>query len=53
MKSSKSNILDKIVRCKVKEEFRDLEFRRPMDSKLIIEFAKSSSRLLVDLLIVK
>jgi len=53
MKSSKLNILDKIVRCKVKEEFRDLEFRRPMDSELVIEFVESSSRLLVNLLIVR
>ncbi len=50
MKSSESDILDKIVRCKVEEEFRDLEFRRPMDPELVIG---SSSRLLVDLLIVK
>jgi len=53
MKSSESNILDKIVKCKVEEEFRDLEFRRPMDPELVIEFAGSSGRLLVDLLIVK
>ena len=53
MKSSKSNILDEIVRCKVREGFRDLEFRRSMNFKLIIEFAKSLGRSLVDLVIIK
>jgi len=53
MESSKSNILDEVVRCKVKEEFRDLEFCRSMDPESIIEFAKSSSRSSIDLVIIK
>jgi len=53
MKSSKLDILDEIVKCKVGEEFRDLEFRRPMDPKLVIELARSSSRSSVDLVMIK
>ena len=53
IKSFELNILDKIVRCKVREEFRDLEFRRSMNPKSIIEFAKLSSRSSIDLVIIK
>ncbi len=53
MESSESNILDEVVRCKVREEFRDLEFRRPMDPESIIEPARSSSRSSIDLVMVK
>jgi len=53
MKSFESDILDEIVRCKVREEFRNLEFRRPMNSKSIIELARSSSRSSIDLVIIK
>ena len=53
IKSFELDILDEIVRCKVGEEFRDLEFRRSMNLESIIEFARSSSRSLVDLVIIK
>ncbi len=53
MKSFELDILDKVVRCKVREGFRNLEFRRSMDLELIIEFAKSSSRSSVDLVMIK
>jgi len=53
IKSFESNILDEIVKCKVKEEFRDLEFRRSMNLKLVIELARSSSRSSIDLVIIK
>jgi len=53
IKSSKLDILDEVVKCKVREEFRDLEFRRSMNSKLIIKLARSSNRLLIDLVMIK
>jgi len=53
IKSFKLNILNKIVRCKVREEFQDLKFCRLMNFKSIIESTKSSSRLSIDLIIIK
>jgi len=53
IKSFELDILDEVVKCKVKEEFRDLEFCRSMNSKSIIRFARSSSCSLVDLVIIK
>jgi len=47
IKSSKLNILNKIVRCKVKEEFQDLEFCCSINLKLIIEFVRSSNYLFI------
>jgi len=53
IKSSKLDILNKIVKCKVKEESQNLEFCYSINFELIIEFGKSSSRLLIDLVIIK
>jgi len=53
MKSFELDILDEVVKCKVKEGFRDLEFRRSMNSKLVIELARSSSRSSIDLVMIK
>jgi hypothetical protein len=53
MENSESDILDKVVRCKVREGFRDLEFRRPMNLESVIEPAGSSSRSSIDLVIIK
>jgi len=53
VESSGSNILDKVVRCKVGEEFRDLEFRRPMDPESVIGPAGPSGRSPVDLVMIK
>ncbi len=53
IKSSKLDILNKIVKCKVREKFQDLEFCRSINSKSIIESTKSSNRSLVDLVIIK
>jgi len=53
IKDSKLDILDKIVRWKVREEFRDLEFRYSIDSKSIIESIKLLNRSLIDLVIIK
>jgi len=53
MKSFELDILDEVVRCKVREGFRDLEFCRSMNSKLIIESIESSSRSSIDLVIIK
>jgi len=52
VESFESDILDEVVRCKVGKEFRDLEFRRPMDSESVIEPAESSSRSSIDLVMV-
>jgi hypothetical protein len=53
VESSESDILDEIVRCKVGEGFRDLEFRRPMDPESVIGPAGPSGRSPVDLVMVK
>jgi len=53
IKSSKLDILDKIVRCKVKEKDRDLEFRRSINSELIIQSTRLSNRLSIDLVIIR
>jgi len=43
IKSFELDILDKIVKCKIKEKYRDLVFRYSINSKLVIESSKSSS----------
>jgi len=53
VESSESDILDEVVRCKVGEGFRDLEFRRPMDPESVIGPAGPSGRSPVDLVMVK
>ena len=53
IKSSKLDILDKIVRCKVREEFRDLEFCCSINFESIIESVKLLNCLLIDLVIIK
>jgi len=53
MKSFELDILDEIVRCKVREGFRDLEFRRSMNFESIIEFVELSSRSSIDLVMIK
>lgn len=53
MKSSKSNILDEVVKCGVKEKYQDLKIRRSMDPKSIIGPARSSSRSSIDLVTIK
>ncbi len=53
IKSSKLDILDKIVRCKIEKEFRDLEFCCSINSKSIIKSTRLSSCLSIDLVIIK
>jgi len=53
IKDSKLNILDKNVKYKIKEKFRDLEFCYLINLKSIIKFAKLLSCLFIDLIIVK
>jgi hypothetical protein len=53
IKSSESDILDEVVRCKVGEEFRDLDFCCSMDPESVIGPAGPSGRSPVDLVMVK
>jgi len=53
IKSFELDILDKIVRYKVREDIRDLEFRRPMNPKSIVGPTESSSHLSIDLVMIK
>jgi len=53
IKNFKLDILHKIVKYKVREEFQDLEFCCLINLKLIIKFVKLLSCLLIDLVIVK
>jgi len=52
-KSSELDILNEIVRCKVEEEIRNLELRRPMNSESIIGLVESSNRSSIILMIIK
>jgi len=53
IKSFRLNILDKIVKYKIKEKFQDLEFCCLINLKSTIKFAKLLSCLFIDLIIVK
>jgi len=53
IKSFKLNILNKIIKCKVKEKFRNLKFCCSINLKSIIKFTKLSNCLLIDLVIIK